>query len=345
MLDFIRIACAVPDVAVANVKHNAQEICKYIAQADEQNVDLLIFPELALTGATCADLFFEDALHHAVRRGMKQILECTKKNSEMIVVVGLPVRRGNQTINCAAVIQDGEICGLASKDNLSSDEKRWFTPVRELPSDGTPLWTVTGDTETEGDILLNAQFYNIGDISALGVTFGSDLDAPVSNASILAMRGAEIILSLGSEPEVVGSRAKRQRFAKAQSEALNCVYAYCSAGMMESTQDGVYCGHGMIAENGVILAENQDLTDSGYMIVMDCDLDKVRALRRRNDSYRNAEALNLGKGKVWSGYIDCIDFRSDGTLYHLNKLPFIPETKAERESYCREVFQIQVSVL
>ena len=197
MLDFIRIACAVPDVAVANVKHNAQEICKYIAQADEQNVDLLIFPELALTGASCADLFFEDALHHAVRRGMKQILECTKKNSEMIVVVGLPVRRGNQTINCAAVIQDGEICGLASKDNLSSDEKRWFTPVRELPSDGTPLWTVTGDTETEGDILLNAQFYNIGDISALGVTFGSDLDAPVSNASILAMRGAEIILSLG----------------------------------------------------------------------------------------------------------------------------------------------------
>ena len=101
----------------------------------------------------------------------------------------------------------------------------------------------------------------------------------------------------------------------------------------------------MIAENGVILAENQDLTDSGYMIVMDCDLDKVRALRRRNDSYRNAEALNLGKGKVWSGYIDCIDFRSDGTLYHLNKLPFIPETKEEREAYCREVFQIQVSGL
>ena len=70
MLDFIRIACAVPDVAVANVKHNAEEICKYIAQADEQGVDLMVFPELALTGASCADLFFEDALHAAVRKGL-----------------------------------------------------------------------------------------------------------------------------------------------------------------------------------------------------------------------------------------------------------------------------------
>ena len=345
MLDFIRIACAVPDVAVANVEHNAQEICKYIAQSDEQNVDLLIFPELALTGASCADLFFEDALHKAVRKGMKQILECTKKNSEMIVVVGLPVRRGNQTMNCAAVIQDGEICGLASKDNLSSDEKRWFTPVRELPSDGTPLWTVTGDTETEGDILLNAQFYNIGDISALGVTFGSDLDAPVSNASILAMRGAEIILSLGSEPEVVGSRAKRQRFAKAQSEALNCVYAYCSAGMMESTQDGVYSGHSMIAENGSILAENEVVADTGYMIVMDCDLGKVRSLRRRDPLFQNRMVRNYSEGECWSVGSSVEQLRSDGSLYHLNKLPFIPETKAERDAYCREVFQIQVSGL
>ena len=345
MLDFIRIACAVPDVAVANVKHNAEEICKYIAQADSQNVDLLVFPELALTGASCADLFFEDALHAAVRKGMKQIVDCSREHPELICIVGLPVRRGNQTFNCAAVVQDGEICGLSCKDNLTSDEKRWFTPARDQGTAGTPYWTLTGDTDMEGDILMDAQFYNIGDVSALGITFGSDLVAPVSNASILAMRGAEIIVSLGAEPEIVGSRAMRHRQITAQSENLNCVYAYCSAGMMESTQDGVYCGHSMIAENGVILAENQDLTDSGYMIVMDCDLDKVRALRRRNDSYRNAEALNLGKGKVWSGYIDCIDFRSDGTLYHLNKLPFIPETKSERDEYCREVFQIQVSGL
>ena len=104
MLDFIRIACAVPDVAVANVKHNAQEICKYIAQADEQNVDLLVFPELALTGASCADLFFEDALHAAVRRGLKQIVDCSKEHPDMTIVVGLPVRVGMQMFNCAAVL-------------------------------------------------------------------------------------------------------------------------------------------------------------------------------------------------------------------------------------------------
>ena len=345
MLDFIRIACAVPDVAVANVEHNAQEICKYIAQADSQNVDLLIFPELALTGASCADLFFEDALHAAVRKGMKQIVKCSKEHPNMTIVVGLPLRNGCQIFNCAAVLHGGEISGLAAKDNLSSDEKRWFTPVRDAVSGGVPRFMLMGNVEEEGDIYLNSRLYNCADVTAVGVVFGSDMTAPVTNASLLALRGAEIIVALGAEAEIVGSRDRRTAQIKAQSGSLNCVYAYCSAGMLESTQDGVYSGHSLIAENGAVLAENGELTDSGYLLTMDCDLEKVRALRQRNDSFRNSCALSFGQEKEWSAYVDCIDFRSDGTLYHLNKLPFIPETKSERDAYCREVFQIQVSGL
>ena len=93
MLDFIRIACAVPDVAVANVEHNAAEICKYIAEADKKNVDLLVFPELALTGASCMDLFFEDALHDAVKKGLKTIAECSREYPEVTVVVGFPLHK------------------------------------------------------------------------------------------------------------------------------------------------------------------------------------------------------------------------------------------------------------
>ena len=337
MLDFIRIACAVPDVAVANVEQNAQEICKYIAQADEKQVDVLVFPELALTGASCADLFFEDALHAAVRKGMKQIVDCSREHPDMTVVVGLPVRAGMQMYNGAAVLKGGMIANLAIKDSLTSDERRWFTPASEYGEDYISC-RYFGVEDDDYGMNIGSNVYFLGEEGVIGVAFGNDLYAPVSKASAMALSGAEVIMHLSADPEIVGSRVRREKLIREQSDVLNCVSVYCSAGMMESTQDGVYCGHSIIAENGVILAENENLTDSGYLMVMDCDLGKVRALRSRNDlfqaNYKYARECVFG-GKL----------RSDGSLYHLNKLPFIPETKAERDAYCREVFQIQVSGL
>ena len=342
MLDFIRIACAVPDVAVANVKHNAEEIVKYIAQADEQGVDLLVFPELSLTGASCADLFFEDALHSAVRREMKKILDCTAKHPSMTVVVGLPVRVGVQMYNCAAVLKDGVIANLSVKNALTADERRWFSPL-DKNGEYFRVCQYFGIDDDYGVCMAsNFDHYALGEDSAFGVTFGTDLYSPAAKASRLALSGAEIIVHLAADPEIVGSRARREKLVREQSDVLNCVSVYCSAGMLESTQDGVYCGHSIIAENGEILAENEDLTDSGYLMVMDCDLGKVRALRSRNDLFRAACVEKEPEGR------ECVSndaLRSDGTLYHLNKLPFIPETKAERDAYCREVFQIQVSGL
>ena len=342
MLDFIRIACAVPDVAVGNVAKNAEKICNYIAEADAENVDLLVFPELALTGASCGDLFFEDALHAAVREGLRQVAYCTAEHPEVAVVVGLPVRQGMKLYNCAAMIVDSEIVGLSAKTNLSSDERRWFTS-------GLGLRTALNDEElgvhgivdNEGYIAsMNMNAYRVGNLTTIGLTFGSDLTAPVSPAAELALRGAEVLVSVDAAPEIVGSRDRRMELVKHQSDVLNAVSVYCSAGMMESTQDGVYCGHSMIAELGNVLAENDYLTDSGYMITMDCDLGKVRSVRRRNDAFRASDET-----EAWGGWIDWRGFRSDGSLYHINKLPFIPETKAERDAYCREVFQIQVSGL
>ena len=341
MLDFIRIACAVPDVAVANVEHNAQEICKYIAEADEKQVDLLIFPELALTGASCMDLFFEDALHAAVRKGMKQIVDCSREHPDMTIVVGLPVRAGMQMFNCAAILKEGTIANLAIKDSLTADERRWFAPASEDGEDYLSCRYFGIDDDYGMNI--GGNLYGLGEGGAIGVAFGSDLYSPAGKVSGLALSGAEVIVHLSADPEIVGSRERREKLVREQSDVLNCVSVYCSAGMMESTQDGVYCGHSIIAENGVILAENENLTDSGYLMVMDCDLGKVRALRNRNDLFRSACTRNRhGYG---CEFVSNDELRSDGTLYHLNKLPFIPETKAERDAYCREVFQIQVSGL
>ena len=342
MLDFIRIACAVPDVAVADVATNAEKICRYIAEADEQGIDLLVFPELALTGATCGDLFFEDALHEAVKAGLRQVVYCTAEHPEVAVVLGLPVRKGMKLYNCAAMIVDSEIVGLSTKNNLTSAERRWFSSGLGLRTclDAEDLG-IRGVVDDEGySIAMNMNAYCVGKLTAIGLTFGSDLTAPVSPAAELALGGAEILVSLDAAPEIVGSRDRRMELVKHQSDILNAVSVYCSAGMMESTQDGVYSGHSVIAENGNVLAENDYLTDSGYMLVTDCDLGKIRSVRRRNEAFCAAE-----EQENWSGWIDWKGFRSDGSLYHINKLPFIPETKAEREDYCREVFQIQVSGL
>ena len=343
MLDFIRIACAVPDVAVANVEHNAQEICKYIAEADGKNVDLLVFPELALTGASCQDLFFEDALHDAVKKGLKTVVDCSAEHPALTIVVGLPLRSGMQLYNCAAVIRNGGIENIASKSALTVAEKRWFTPGK-----GEGITGISGrqlGLDDESFFCLHADLFDLGTSARFGVVFGTDLESPMPKSAQLAMLGADVIVALAAVPEVSGSRQVREMLAKARSESLSCVYAYCCAGMMESTQDGVYSGHSMILEAGEILAENKDFTDSGYLLVMDCDLGKVRALRSRKELFRDCVADYTRDKLVGAALMDTQSLRSDGTLYHLNKLPFIPETKAERDAYCREVFQIQVSGL
>ena len=343
MLDFIRIACAVPDVAVANVEHNAQEICKYIAQADEQGVDVLVFPELALTGASCGDLFFEDALHKAVKKGLKAVVDCSAEHPDMTVVVGLPVRAGMQMFNCAAVINNGTVCDFATKEALTSEECRCFTSGKDHV-EGMLRSCELGLEDGYGISLCQSK-YDLGGAAKLGIVFGGDLYSPLNRASMLALSGAEVIVNLAAAPETVGSRDRREKLVREQSNLLNCVYVYCSAGMMESTQDGVYCGHSMIVENGVILSENENLTDSGYLMVMDCDLGKARALRSRSDTFKSCAANAYEQMEKWISRIDFDKLRSDGTLYHLNKLPLIPETKADRDAYCREGFQIQVSGL
>ena len=126
MLDFIRIACAVPAVKVADVKKNAQDICAYMEKADAQNVDVVLFPELALTGYTCADLFFQDTLWKAVKAGVKEIADWSGKYPNLTAVVGLPVRIGTKLYNCAAVFSRGEVVGIVPKTNLTASEKRWF---------------------------------------------------------------------------------------------------------------------------------------------------------------------------------------------------------------------------
>ena len=122
MLDFIRIACAVPNIKVGDVAANVESICAYLRDAQEKNVDVLLFPELALTGSTCGDLFYQDTLIRGAREGLKKIIRCASECPGLTVLVGLPVRTGMKLLNCAAVIVGGELKGLVPKQYLADHD-------------------------------------------------------------------------------------------------------------------------------------------------------------------------------------------------------------------------------
>ena len=337
MLDYIRIACAVPAVKVGDVKKNTEDICAWMAKADAQSADIVVFPELAMTGYTCGDLFYQETLHNAVETGLSQILEASRGYPQLTAVVGLPVRMGMQLANCAAVISDGCLRGLVSKTYLPDyggfNESRWFSAVEE----GTYV-TLAGQEVSLGTDLL----YRVGE-TTVGIEICEDLFAPISPSSFHALNGAEVILNLAASPEQVGAKQARTELVKAQSVAGKCIYAYVSAGCTESTSDLVFSGHSVIAENGTILAENADVVASGYMLVQDCDLGRIRAERRKNATFRSSSQRYAGGMLTTLGGTDSL--RSDGTLYPLQKLPFIPSTKTERHRYCNEIFQLQVTGL
>ena len=337
MLDYIRIACAVPEVQVANVEKNTEDICKYMEQADAQNADLLLFPELAMTGYSCGDLFLQDALHNAVEEGLLKIIDCSAAHPQLTAVVGLPVRNGMKVYNCAAVICDGALRMLTAKTYLpdygESSESRWFSAASEGTAVNLAGNTVFLDSET---------LYPVAD-TLVGIELCEDLFAPIAPSAFHAMSGAEVILNLAASPEIAGKRQMRSERVKEQSASCKCIYAYASAGFTESTADLVFSGHSIIAENGVVLCENTALTGTGYMLVQDCDLGKIRAERRRNTTFR-AAAERYG-----SDICDALPvvktLRGDGSIYPLQKLPFIPSTAAERKAYCMDIFQLQVTGL
>jgi len=337
MLDYIRIGCAVPDIKPGDVKKNAEEICVWMEKADAKNVDILLFPELTVTGYTCGDLFYQDALLNTAELYFRRILASSERHPALTSVVGLPVRVGMQIVNCAAVICNGCLRGLVSKtylpDSGGFNESRWFAAVEE----GTVV-SFAGQEATVGTDLL----YRVGE-TTVGIEICEDLFAPVSPSVLHALNGAEVVLNLAASPEQAGKKAERAAQIGAHSERCKCIYAYASAGYRESTTDLVYSGHSVIAENGRILAQSEGVVASGYLLVQDCDLGIIRAERRKNATFRNCAQRYAGGMLTELGGTDSL--RSDGALYPLQKLPFIPSTRAERLAYCDAAFQLQVTGL
>lgn len=343
MLDFVRIAACVPRVAVGDTATNAARILTQARKAEEKHPQLTVFPELSLTGYTCADLFFQSALQEGVAAGLREIMRETASLSS-ILAVGLPlIVRGN-LFNCAAIIGGGRLYGLVPKTYIPNYnefyEKRWFTSGAELPSaELLPAELGLEDLQSEPipfgtDLLFDTGAFRFG------AELCEDLWATVPPSAYLAMGGAEVLLNLSASNETISKRRYRHSLVSGQSAAQLSAYVYVSAGSSESTTDLIFSGHSMICEGGRMIAENQNTIDDDYILFGDVDLGKLRADRLKIKTYADSAARN--RTPLRRVFVPLSMAENDLSFYPVSKLPFVPSTKADRTERCKDIFEMQV---
>ena len=334
---FVKVAAAVPAVKVADIEYNVQQIESLIAQAEGRGVELMVLPELCLTGYSCQDLFKQQALIDRAEQGVMLLLDFTRK-LDIITVFGLPVVINGLLYNCAAVIQSGALLGIVPKTYLPNYgefyEKRWFASAQDLnPTDiyfaGSPVHVTP-----EPQIFVTAD----------GVKFGceicEDVWAPIPPSNNLALAGADIILNLSASDELIGKHTYLKSLLAQQSARTISGYAYASCGFGESSQDAVYGGNAMIFENGHLVLEGSRFSFQPQLQVNQIDVEKLRAERRSNTTFINAQRHARGHEIVCKPVVP----KEFELLREIDPHPFIPKTENMAES-CEEILNIQVAGL
>ncbi len=324
---FVKIACATPDVRVADCKYNAEKITELIFKASERGAKLIVFPELSLTGYTCGDLFFQDTLIRSAGEYALKVAEDTK-DCDIISIVGLPVICNNKLYNCAGVINNGDLSYIVPKMNIPENETRYFASGKNIDYCDSCYCDYLGlGLETEM-VFKCSEIKNF----SFGIEIGEDLFVAESPSINLVKHGASLIVNLSCTPETVGKAEYRRNNVKAKSLSLICAYAYAESGIGESTTDMVFAGHNIIAENGSIIAESERFENQ--IIYTDVDFKKIESERRRSSTFetlpRNSEA------------IFCKITSSDTKLErNIPQLPFIPSSKDELAERCNEIHKVQ----
>ena len=357
MYDFIRISCCVPAIEVSDVTGNCEKIEAQLRQAEKAGSTVAVFPELCLTGYTCQDLFFQNTLLEDCQAAIRHLAQVTEE-LDIIAIIGSPLRIWGQLYNCAVVLSRGELQGVVPKTYMPNYsefyEKRWFSTAEELRNFSECVLTAAelGMNTTEEDdysiLLSSSSQFQLPDGTRFGIELCEDLWTPLPPSTMLCLSGAELIFNLSASNETIAKRDYRRQLVSQQSARCLCGYVYVSAGCTESTQDLVFSGHSMIAENGGILAENQKLLDTDYVLTMDIDLGRIRADRMKNRSF--ADCARVNRAAVQSFPLSCFHLSedqegSDGSLHPISKLPFVPSSRQDRQQRCRDIFEMQVAGL
>ena len=333
----IKVAAAVPAIKVADVIYNVQQIESLIAQAEGKGVEVMVFPELCLTGYTCQDLFREQLLLDKAEEGLMLLLDFTRK-IDVISIVGMPVVINGLLYNCAVVIQHGAILGVVPKTYLPNYgefyEKRWFASAQDLnPSDiylaGAPV-TVSAEP-----LILTT-----GDGVKFGIEICEDVWAPIPPSNNLALAGADIIFNLSASDELIGKHRYLCSLLAQQSARTISGYVYASSGFGESTQDVVYGGNAMVFENGHLLADGERFSIQPQIQVAQIDVERLRTERRQNTTFINAQRHSHAcyiSAKLTAP-------RDFELIREVDPHPFIPKDTDMQQS-CEEILNIQVAGL
>ena len=333
---FVKIAAATPDLRVADCAYNASEIVKQAKQAAAKGAHLVVFPELCLTGYTCGDLFLQRTLLDGALAALDTVRRETAELNAA-VVVGLPLVQQGKLFNVAAVLCGGKIEGVVPKQFIPNYSE--FYEARHFVSGaGVPFQTISllgQDTLFAGGEPLVFQCADMPEFT-LGVEICEDLWVADPPSTRLAQAGATVIVNLSASDEIIGKASYRRDLVRQQSARLLCAYLYADAGFGESTQDLVFAGHDLIAENGALLAESR-LFDRG-VIYADIDVQRLTHERRRMNTFVTEQNPMVAALPVHPGANDLTDRTFPRT-------PFVPASKALRDERCEEILSLQATGL
>ena len=327
---FVKVAAATPDIRVADVEFNTQNIINAMEEAQKNGAKILVFPELCVTGYTCSDLFDHSVLLKASRKALLEIAENTN-DKDMLVFVGAPLEVNGKLYNVAVAMNQGEIIGFTTKTFLPNYgefyEMRQFAPgpqtVREITFEGKKI-------PFGPQILFQAEGMEELVVAA---EICEDVWSPVPPSIQAALEGATVIVNCSASDETIGKDTYRRALISGQSARLISGYIYANAGEGESTTDLVFGGHNIIAENGTILKESSRYVNE--IIYSEIDLQRITGERRKNTTFQPLDEETLVR----------VPFTVEETKTFLTrtfpKKPFVPSDEQTRAQRCEEILTIQ----
>ncbi|MFO7937063.1 MAG: NAD(+) synthase [Kiritimatiellia bacterium] len=343
---FCRVASAIPVVKPGAVKANVDSMLKSVKMAAEAGVDILVLPELCITGYTCADLFYQETLLNGALQGLKTFLEDTKSCSALIIA-GMPLKAGGLLLNCAVLCRKGKVCGVVPKKHLPNTgefyEQRWFSSAVDFQAESISLFGA--DVPAGSDLVFH--FDGLLDFG-IGVEICEDLWSVIPPSSCLSLQGAMLLCNLSASNELVGKFSYRHELVRQQSARCICAYAYCGAGVGESSTDLVFGGDAIIVENGRQLGKGARFFRSETMLVKDVDFEFLAFERRRNKVFQQSIS-SVGKARKINVGAASVNTPVNRDLTELQRPldahPFVPGDESVRAERCEEIFAIQSSGL
>ncbi len=329
---FIRCAAAGVEISVADPRANAAAITDIVRRADDDGVNLLCLPELCLTGYSCGDLFFNESLISAAEESLFSIVESTAE-TDVMFVLGIPIRHYSKLYNCAAVIHSGELLGLVPKMSVSSSERRCFFGASNIGQYEFHRFSNGTECPIGADMLFSHESI---ENYIFGVVVSEDMHSSRSISSELCRKGAKIILDLCAVPQTVGAVENRRMRTQSLSARSVCAFISANAKHSESTGDMVFGSHNLICENGVGLSEAMPFERDDYII---CEVD-VNRLSSERTALSGYEEQGGASFTVFSQRVE------EKTLVrHIAENPFVPEDRAKLDERCATIISIQAQGL